>query len=69
MKSIFKYFAIISIITISIIGNTNTSSAQSAPVTLKAGDAAPALNVNWIKGTPVTGFDNNMVYVVEFWAT
>lgn len=69
MKSIFKYFAIISIITISIIGSKNTSSAQSAPVTLKAGDAAPALNVNWIKGTPVTGFDNNMVYVVEFWAT
>lgn len=69
MKSIFKYFAIISIITISIIGNTNTSSAQPTPVTLKVGDAAPELNVNWIKGTPVNGFDNNMVYVVEFWAT
>ncbi|MCK9626978.1 MAG: thioredoxin domain-containing protein [Bacteroidales bacterium] len=69
MKSIFKYFAIISIITISIIAGASTSSAQSAPVTLKIGDAAPELNVNWIKGTPVNGFDNNMVYVVEFWAT
>lgn len=69
MKSIFKYFAIISIISISIIGSTNSASAQSAPVTLKPGDAAPELIVNWIKGTPVQGFDKDMVYVVEFWAT
>lgn len=69
MKSIFKYFAIISIISISIIGSTNSASAQSAPVTLKVGDAAPELIVNWIKGSPVQGFDKDMVYVVEFWAT
>jgi len=33
------------------------------------GDKAPEIKVNWIKGTPVNSFDNNMVYVVEFWAT
>ena len=34
------------------------------------GSAAPALDVKtWYKGTPVTGFDKDKIYVVEFWAT
>ncbi|MCC6322636.1 MAG: TlpA family protein disulfide reductase [Phycisphaerales bacterium] len=41
-----------------------------AAITLKAGDAAPALSIEqWLKGTPVNGFQTGTVYVVEFWAT
>ncbi len=39
-------------------------------VTLKAGDKAPAIEVEkWIKGEPVKKFEPDKVYVVEFWAT
>lgn len=38
--------------------------------TLKVGDKAPALEVEkFLKGTPVTKFEEGKVYVVEFWAT
>jgi thiol-disulfide isomerase/thioredoxin len=38
--------------------------------TLKVGDKAPALEVEkFLKGTPVTKFEQGKVYVVEFWAT
>ncbi len=49
-----------------------TKAPTKAPVeiTLKAGDAAPALSVtNWVKGDAVTGFEKGRTYVVEFWAT
>ncbi len=37
---------------------------------LEIGDAAPELKYSkWIKGTPVTNFENDQFYVVEFWAT
>ncbi|NQU50738.1 MAG: TlpA family protein disulfide reductase [Planctomycetes bacterium] len=42
--------------------------AQSA--TLKVGDPAPALDVEfWLKGDAVTAFQPGQCYVVEFWAT
>jgi thiol-disulfide isomerase/thioredoxin len=38
--------------------------------TLKIGDAAPALQeVTWLQGTPVTKYEPDHVYIVEFWAT
>lgn len=41
-----------------------------APSVLKPGDKAPAIAVaNWVKGEPLTGFEKDKVYVVEFWAT
>lgn len=44
--------------------------ARPANADLTIGDAAPALNVSaWVKGTPMTSFDPDKVYVVEFWAT
>jgi thiol-disulfide isomerase/thioredoxin len=48
-----------------------TAHAQSnQPLLLNIGDPAPPLRVReWIKGTPVQGFEKNTVYVVEFWAT
>jgi thiol-disulfide isomerase/thioredoxin len=37
---------------------------------LRIGDPAPALKLGaWIKGEPVTEFEKDRVYVVEFWAT
>lgn len=46
------------------------SAKKDSPATRKLGDPAPPLRVrDWIKGTPVTGFEKGRVYVVEFWAT
>ncbi len=43
---------------------------EKKPAALKAGDPAPPLSVeSWVKGEPVTGFEQGRVYVVEFWAT
>jgi thiol-disulfide isomerase/thioredoxin len=37
---------------------------------LEVGDPAPKIKVaEWVKGKPVTEFQSNKVYVVEFWAT
>src|SRR5262245_6937880 len=46
-------------------------STDEKPVTLKVGDAAPAISgvEKWVKGEAVTGFEKGRVYVVEFWAT
>jgi len=42
--------------------------ADSKDITL--GSDAPAMQVkSWYKGSPVTSFDKNKTYVVEFWAT
>jgi thiol-disulfide isomerase/thioredoxin len=48
--------------------------AEKAPAkpaaTLAVGDSAPALSIaKWLKGAPVTAFEKDKVYVVEFWAT
>ena len=41
-----------------------------AAAKLNVGDLAPPLKAaKWFKGGPVTQFDSNQVYVVEFWAT
>ncbi|HTI88965.1 MAG TPA: TlpA disulfide reductase family protein [Puia sp.] len=46
---------------------TNGQTNQPA---LNVGDPAPSLDVRaWLKGTPIRGFEQGMVYVVEFWAT
>ena len=39
-------------------------------VTLHIGDPAPALKYSkWIKGEPITSFNGDQLYVLEFWAT
>lgn len=46
-----------------------TSTAAAADK-LGVGDPAPKLTVaKWVKGEPVTAFEKNHIYVVEFWAT
>ncbi len=45
-------------------------SFSNAQVTLKIGDDAPPFKYSkWVKGTPVTSFEKNRLYAVEFWAT
>ncbi len=60
---------ILSTMALVVISAVNGLSAQAA-ASLRVGTAAPALPVaKWVKGTPVTKFDPNKIYVVEFWAT
>ncbi len=47
-----------------------TTGISSRAESLKIGDPAPALQAGkWIQGDPVSAFDRQHVYVVEFWAT
>lgn len=44
--------------------------AEKPAPTLKIGSPAPKLQTGkWIQGEPVTAFDTNKAYLVEFWAT
>ena len=46
------------------------ASLCASGATLSVGDPAPKLQPGkWIQGDPVTAFDSNHVYIVEFWAT
>lgn len=49
------------------------ASAQTHPTPdarLYVGDPAPAISVQaWVQGAPVTSFEKDHVYVLEFWAT
>ena len=45
-------------------------SALAASAALKVGDTAPKLKAaKWLRGDPVTAFEGDKVYIVEFWAT
>ncbi|HWQ90819.1 MAG TPA: TlpA disulfide reductase family protein, partial [Clostridia bacterium] len=51
------------LLTIAISGSVNAA-------TLKIGDPAPKLQTGkWIQGDPVTAFEKDKAYIVEFWAT
>ncbi|MCH7859387.1 MAG: TlpA family protein disulfide reductase [Candidatus Marinimicrobia bacterium] len=40
------------------------------PFDLMVGDMAPELSVGeWIKGEPITGYEQGKIYVIDFWAT
>jgi thiol-disulfide isomerase/thioredoxin len=53
-----------------VVALTGTTTAQSIGPTLKIGDAAPKLQAaKWVQGEPVKAFENDKVYLVEFWAT
>lgn len=44
--------------------------APGAAATLRIGDAAPPLHTGkWLQGAPVPAFDDQHVYLVEFWAS
>lgn len=47
-----------------------TTDGQTTQPSLNIGDPVPPLHVReWLKGTPIQGFEGGRVYVVEFWAT
>ncbi|MBX3356903.1 MAG: redoxin family protein [Phycisphaeraceae bacterium] len=61
-----------------VVAQDSPSKEQPAPAKaekpaskkLSPGDKAPALSIEkWVKGEPVTGFENGRTYVIEFWAT
>ncbi len=48
----------------------NINSIIPAQSGTKVGDKAPSISVEeWLKGEPVTSFENDKVYLVEFWGT
>ncbi|MCP3918324.1 MAG: hypothetical protein GY711_22480 [bacterium] len=53
-----------------IAGLVLVASAHAQKPTLKVGDPAPDLQVaEWVKGSQVSSFEADNVYLVEFWAT
>ena len=53
-----------------LTGVALAAAALTAEAGLTVGDPAPKLQVaRWVQGDPVTAFDTNHVYIVEFWAT
>ena len=63
MKSSFPSRLILAIALLMVAGGISRAE-------LMVGDQAPKLQTGkWIQGDPVSGFDSNHVYVVEFWAT
>ncbi|MDD2426426.1 MAG: TlpA disulfide reductase family protein [Bacteroidales bacterium] len=55
--------------TASVFSPVSTVYGQTAAATLGIGDQVPDLKVIWVKGTPVEKFENDKLYLVEFWAT
>lgn len=47
----------------------NFANGQDKIPNLGIGDTAPELNVTWLKGGPISSFEEDKLYVVEFWAT
>jgi thiol-disulfide isomerase/thioredoxin len=57
-------------IVLALAAGRGLAQEAAGPVTLKIGDAAPALKVGkWVKGEPVEKFAPGTVYVIECWAT
>jgi thiol-disulfide isomerase/thioredoxin len=53
-----------------LTGVALAAAALTAEAKLTVGDPAPKLQAaKWVQGDPVTAFDTNHVYIVEFWAT
>jgi len=55
--------------TLSVFITVSAVYGQTPAATLGIGDQAPELKVVWVKGTPVEKFENDKLYLVEFWAT
>lgn len=64
MKNLLRSF-----FTLLIICTFTHANGQDQSVKLGIGSTAPELRVSWLKGTPVTSFSGDKLYVVEFWAT
>jgi thiol-disulfide isomerase/thioredoxin len=52
------------------LGLAFAMTVQAQEAKLKIGDPAPKLQVaKWVQGDPVTAFEKDKAYIVEFWAT
>jgi len=48
----------------------SSSTETETPSSLAIGDNAPSLSIDhWVKGAAIDGFNDDQVYVIEFWAT
>ena len=55
---------------LALVPQVGAPAPKARPFDLMVGDPAPAIQVaEWVQGTPFTGFEPGMIYVVEFWAT
>ena len=64
MKLKFQLLSLFCILGVAVSAQKDTSAK------FNIGDTVPPLRVKeWIKGTPVKGFEKGRVYVVDFWAT
>ncbi len=53
-----------------LLGMTAGTALAADTPTLKVGDPAPKLQTGkWVQGDPVTSFQKDKAYIVEFWAT
>lgn len=65
MKSIFQK----TVFSFWVLSSALAVSAQHK-ITLRIGDTAPPIKYSkWIKGEPVTSFESDQLYILEFWAT
>jgi thiol-disulfide isomerase/thioredoxin len=52
------------------VGCVSFSACAQSEITLRIGDPAPEVKYSqWIKGQPISSFDGDRLYVLEFWAT
>lgn len=66
----FRKTALLSTIAIALLSSAFARADGAPGATLKVGDPAPALSMaKFIKGEPVTKFEEGKIYIVEFWAT
>ena len=69
MKSMI-FLAVLSAFPLGSSLHAAESSSTATLTTLGIGDLSPELACgNWIQGEPVTMFDRDHAYLVEFWAT
>lgn len=59
------------LVSLSVLCISTLASAEDLrPFDLMVGDMAPELSVSeWIKGEPITGYEQGKIYVIDFWAT
>jgi thiol-disulfide isomerase/thioredoxin len=75
MRKLLAVLSLLSLMTVTASGEDpkpakDPTKKQKPGITLKVGDAAPALKASkWLQGEAVKAFEPGKIYVVEFWAT
>lgn len=75
MRTVVAFVALLGLVALTAADEPKKAAPKKDPppkpaVTLKVGDAAPALKATkWLQGDEVKSFETGKVYIVEFWAT